>query len=138
MIDLGFGGTSFGINFFYFTIPRKLILCNKYNAKCLFWLINASHFDIKNQSQNHVFSRHLPAHPFFKFYVDVIGKWSIWGPFKIRWVPKWDPTSSKWRQVSEKFHDCSVGGGFYSWPAFPRTIIITVAFGPSDFLKVIC
>ena len=54
----------------YFTTPRKLIFCNMDNAKCLFWRIKASHFSIKKPSKHHVFSRHLPAHPFFKFYVD--------------------------------------------------------------------
>ena len=42
------------------------------------------------------------------------------------------------RQLSKKmFMNVSAGGGFYSRPAFPETIVITVPFRPSVFQKVI-
>ena len=33
------------------------MFCNIYNAKCLFWLLKAFHFGIKNQSKEHEFSK---------------------------------------------------------------------------------
>ena len=48
----------------------NLVFCNKYRAKYLFLLPKVSHFGIKNQSTNYVFSRHLLGHHFFVFYVE--------------------------------------------------------------------
>ena len=39
----------------YFMTHRKLMVCNMYNAKCLFSLLEASRLGIKHPPQNHVF-----------------------------------------------------------------------------------
>ena len=70
------------INFLYISQLPELIFWNSYNANDLFLHLKASHFGIKNQSQNNVFPRHFPGHPFLRFDVDFIGKLSIWRRFQ--------------------------------------------------------
>ena len=43
-------------------------------AKCLFWLIKASHFDIKNPSKNHFCFKTPSCTPFFQFLCRSSGK----------------------------------------------------------------
>ena len=93
-------------------------------------------FDIKNQSQHYVFSRHLTGHPFSSFMLILKENDRFGDTFKIEWAPKWDPKSTKWRQFVNKcmFVAAACGPGrFVSPPAFPETIVITVPFGPSGF-----
>ena len=61
---------SFGAHFWHqFSLSSKFIFCNKYNAKCLFWHIKASHFDIKNSSEIHVCFTTLSCTALFSSFI---------------------------------------------------------------------
>ena len=63
--DLGAFGMTLWFNFSSnFMIEQNLLICNKYNAKCLFLHLKALYFSIKTHSQKYAFSRCLPGHPF--------------------------------------------------------------------------
>ena len=83
------------------------MLCDKNNAKRVFWLNTGSFFDIKNPSQNHVFTRHLPAHYFCKFYVDFIRKWSMWETLQnlagAKMGPKLDQAAPNYLKIHDLF-----------------------------------
>ena len=90
---------TFWHQFSMFHDSPKFMFRNEYNAKCLFLLLKAFHFGIKNPSKNHVCSRHLPGHPFLDFMLISNENCRFWNPFKIQWAPKWDPKSIKWRPI---------------------------------------
>ena len=83
-------------------MPRNLLNCNKYRAKCSFLPLKASRFGIKSPSKNHVFSSHPPGPHFSPFYVDLGWKSDFGIPFWTQLAPKWHPKSVKWRQNGEK------------------------------------
>ena len=56
-------------------------------------------------------------------------------PFKLQWAQKWDPTSTKWRQIVNNPMSCCRPGAFVPRPAFPEAIIITLSFGPRFSFK---
>jgi hypothetical protein len=63
--DLGTFGMTFWFNLSSnFMIEQNLLICNTYNAKCLFLHLKALYFSIKTHSQKYAFSRCLPGHPF--------------------------------------------------------------------------
>ena len=80
-------------------------------------------------------SRHLPAHPFFNFYADLLEKWSIWGPLQNPVGAKLGPKTDQAAPTCQQIHVFSTGGAFCSRPVFHETILIIVPFGPSGFVK---
>ena len=104
---------AFSIKFHDPAKPLKLQHL-QYNATCLFLLLKAFHFGIKNLSQIHHFSRRLPGDPFSWFYVVFMRKWSFGGPLNIQWAPKWDPR----RPSGSKNINCST-----AWRCFFSVLI---------------
>ena len=58
-------------------------------------------------------------------------------PFKIQWAPRWEPKSTIFSKLSKSATFFSQWNCFFSRPASPETIVITVPFGPTGFEKVI-
>ena len=105
----------------------------------LVWAYQGLPFRHQKTIKKSCFFRTLAAHPLFQFYIDVIGNGRFGDPLKIQRAQKWDPKSTKWRQIVKESMSVSGSGGFCcSRPAFPETIVITAPCGPSGFLKVIC
>ena len=109
--------------FFVFCKHRTLIFYNMYNAKCSFLPPKYLHLGIKNPSQNQIFSRRLPGHPFCDFRLILQENCRFGKPFKIRWALGWDPKSTKWRQNPSSFSFMGVplfGPDF--WMHFGRSL----------------
>ena len=63
-------------------IQRNLSICNMYDAKCFWGLLEASHFGIKSPPTNIVFQDAF-LDTLFLDLIDVMVHWSILGPFQI-------------------------------------------------------
>ena len=55
--------TFWALLFIYFMIQRSLLNCNKHNV-FFFWLLKATHFNITNPSQNHIYPKRILGQPF--------------------------------------------------------------------------
>ena len=107
---------------------QKLIFCDSYNAKCLFWLIKASNFDIKINSEIMFFQDTLLHILFSSFMLILLENGRCGSPFKIQRAPKRAPQSTKWRLLVKNCMRCSGPGGFVSRPVLPETIILLCRF----------
>ena len=123
-------GIPFSINF---SDPLNVLICNSYNAKTSFLPLQASHFGIRNQSTNHVFSDPFLGPPFSRFFQVCSKNGRPRDPLDIQWAPKWHPKTPQWRQNAENKHKMV---RFVDAPAFHETTIITMPLGPSGFQKV--
>ena len=84
--NFGCLGCFWGTIFTNFVIQHNLLICNKYNAKCLFWLFEASHFGTENQSKHHVLLRRLLDILFCYFILSLWENGRFGNPFKIQWA----------------------------------------------------
>ena len=129
-------GTSFGINFLYVShFPENSYLATRIMRQHLFYNFRPPILASKANQQIMFFpTRFLDLICLFDFFQ----KLSIVGPpFKIQWALKWDPKSIIFAENSKSSKSFCGGGGFDSRSVFPETIVITVPFGPSAFLKII-
>ena len=103
VIDVRRYGASFGINVLYISQFAENSYFTSIMRKACFGLSRPPILTPKTNPKIKVFSRHLPAHPFFKSYVDFMEKHSICEPLQdpvgFKMGPKIDQVALSCQQM---------------------------------------
>ena len=126
---------TFGITFsISFPGRLNLVICNNCNAKTFYLSFQASHFNIKNQSTNHVFSKPFLGPPFSNLFSEyfVFKNGRVWDPLQ-------NPMGAKMAPI---FHVFNINHAIpriiklpFFKPCFHETIVITVPLGLVAFKR---